>query len=196
MKALWARFGRPGQKEPGKVSTRVHDRRTEGNAREASRRSQLRQRLLREVRRGPRGGRLRARCSPAPAWSCASARAGRAVRRPGAARRPAAARCACSGLVPWESPLYKAGVAQDDQLVNLDGTALTSMANSTRRWRGTSPAIACRCASCAAAARPSTPRSCSTRIRASRSCRWRRSAASLTDDQKRFRESWLSSQQK
>jgi len=29
-------------------------------------------------------------------------------------------------LVPWESPLYKAGVAQDDQLLNLDGTDLTS----------------------------------------------------------------------
>ena len=25
--------------------------------------------------------------------------------------------------MPWESPLYKAGVAQDDQLVNLDGRA-------------------------------------------------------------------------
>jgi predicted metalloprotease with PDZ domain len=31
-----------------------------------------------------------------------------------------------SGLVPWESPLYKAGVAQDDQLVNLGGVDLTS----------------------------------------------------------------------
>ena len=31
-------------------------------------------------------------------------------------------------LVPWDSPLYKAGVAQDDQLVSLDGAALTSMA--------------------------------------------------------------------
>ena len=34
-----------------------------------------------------------------------------------------------AGLVPWESPLYKAGVAQDDQLVNLDGVDLTSTAN-------------------------------------------------------------------
>ena len=53
------------------------------------------------------------------------------------------------GLVPWESPLYKAGVAQDDQLVNLDGTALTSMANydqalgAAQAWRS-----ACRCVSC------------------------------------------------
>jgi predicted metalloprotease with PDZ domain len=31
-----------------------------------------------------------------------------------------------TGLVQWESPLYKAGVAQDDQLVQLDGVALTS----------------------------------------------------------------------
>jgi predicted metalloprotease with PDZ domain len=33
------------------------------------------------------------------------------------------------GLVPWESALYKAGVSQDDQLIEIDGTALTSMAN-------------------------------------------------------------------
>ena len=34
-----------------------------------------------------------------------------------------------ANLVPWESPLYKAGVSQDDQLVALDGAALTSTAN-------------------------------------------------------------------
>ena len=32
------------------------------------------------------------------------------------------------GLVPWESPLYKAGVAQDDQIASLGGVDLTSMA--------------------------------------------------------------------
>jgi predicted metalloprotease with PDZ domain len=36
------------------------------------------------------------------------------------------------GLVPWDSPLYKAGVAQDDQLISLGGAALTSMG----AWEG------------------------------------------------------------
>jgi predicted metalloprotease with PDZ domain len=31
-------------------------------------------------------------------------------------------------LVPFGSPLYKAGVAQDDQIVSLDGTELTQQA--------------------------------------------------------------------
>jgi predicted metalloprotease with PDZ domain len=32
-----------------------------------------------------------------------------------------------ASLVPWESPLYKAGVAQDDRLLSLGGVELTSV---------------------------------------------------------------------
>ena len=68
MKALWAQFGRPGQKEPGKVSTPYTIDGLEGNAGQGLRRSRLRQRLLLEVRRRPRGGGLRAAARRAPAW--------------------------------------------------------------------------------------------------------------------------------
>ena len=32
-----------------------------------------------------------------------------------------------AGVVPFDSPLYKAGVAQDDQIVSLAGVEVTSM---------------------------------------------------------------------
>ena len=57
------------------------------------------------------------------------ARAGLVLRKRAAGRafagqvqlQPGGSALRVSGLVPWESPLYKAGVAQDDQLVSLDG---------------------------------------------------------------------------
>ena len=128
MQALWAQFGKPGQKEPGKVGTAVHHRRTEGNARERRRRS----------RRSPTtSSRSTSKAASSSTTRKLLGRAGlvmrkrapgKAVCRPGAAAAGGSA-LRVAGLVPWESPLYKAGVAQDDQLVNLDGTALTSMAN-------------------------------------------------------------------
>ena len=126
MRALWARFGRPGQKEPGKVNTPYS---IDG---------------LKEVLASVSGDRNFANDFFAKYvegrevvdYTRLLARAGLIMRKrsPG---RPFAGQVQLQGggsalrvgnLVPWDSPLYKAGVAQDDQLVNLDGAALTSMA--------------------------------------------------------------------
>jgi predicted metalloprotease with PDZ domain len=135
MRALWARFGRPGQKEPGKVATPYS---IDG---------------LKEVLASVSGDRNFASDFFAKYvegrevvdYTRLLARAGLIMRKrsPG---RPFAGMVqlqAAGGsglhvgnLVPWDSPLYKAGVAEDDQLVNLDGTALASMtasANGTPR---------------------------------------------------------------
>jgi predicted metalloprotease with PDZ domain len=99
-------------------------------------------------------------------------------------------------LVPWESPLYKAGVAQDDQLVNLDGTDLTSMANydqvlakhkagdrvPLRFVRRSGETVN------ATLELAEDPRIEIVPIE--------KIGGLLNDDQKRFRESWLSSLQK
>jgi predicted metalloprotease with PDZ domain len=126
MRALWARFGRPGQKEPGKVATPYS---IDG---------------LKEVLASVSGDRNFASDFFAKYvegrevvdYTRLLARAGLIMRKrsPG---RPFAGMVqlqAAGGsglhvgnLVPWDSPLYKAGVAEDDQLVNLDGTALASM---------------------------------------------------------------------
>ena len=101
-----------------------------------------------------------------------------------------------TGLVPWESPLYKAGVAQDDQLVNLDGTALTSMANCDEALARHKPGdrVPLRFVRRSGEIVNTTlvldedPRVEIVPIE--------KTGGMLTDDQKRFRESWLSSQQK
>ena len=126
MRALWARFGRPGQKEPGKVSTPYS---IDG---------------LKEVLATVSGDRNFANDFFAKYvegrdvvdYTRLLARAGLIMRKrfPG---RPFAGQVQLQGggsalrvdnLVPWDSPLYRAGVAEDDQLVNLDGVALTSTA--------------------------------------------------------------------
>ena len=98
--------------------------------------------------------------------------------------------------MPWESPLYKAGVAQDDQLVNLDGTALTSMANydealarhkagdrvPLRFVRRSGETVN------ATLVLDEDPRIEVVPVE--------KTGGTLTDDQKRFRESWLNSLQK
>ena len=101
-----------------------------------------------------------------------------------------------SGLVPWESPLYKAGVAQDDQLVSLDGTALTSMANYDEALARHKPGdrVPLRFVRRSGETVNATlmldedPRIEVVPIE--------KTGGTLTDDQKRFRESWLSSLQK
>lgn len=126
MRALWARFGRPGQKEPGKVATAYSiDGLKETLATVSGDRNFANDFFAKYVE-----GR------EVVDYTRLLARAGLIMRKrsPG---RPFAGQVNLQGggsalrvanLVPWESPLYKAGVAQDDQLVSLDGAALTSMA--------------------------------------------------------------------
>jgi predicted metalloprotease with PDZ domain len=126
MRALWARFGRPGQKEPGKVSTTysidglketlatVSGDRNFANdffSKYVEGRELVDYTLLLQ-----RAGLIMRKRSPGrPFAGQVQLQAGGSALRVG-------------NLVPWESPLYKAGVAQDDQLVSLDGAALTSTA--------------------------------------------------------------------
>jgi predicted metalloprotease with PDZ domain len=126
MRALWARFGRPGQKEPGKVSTAYSiDGLKETLATVSGDRNFANdffskyvegRELVDYTRLLARAGLIMRKRSPGrPFAGQVQLQAGGSALRVG-------------NLVPWESPLYKAGVAQDDQLVNLDGTALTSTA--------------------------------------------------------------------
>ena len=126
MRALWARFGRPGQKEPGKVSTAYSiDGLKETLATVSGDRNFANdffskyvegRELVDYTRLLARAGLIMRKRSPGrPFAGQVQLQAGGSALRVG-------------NLVPWESALYKAGVAQDDQLVNLDGTALTSTA--------------------------------------------------------------------
>lgn len=127
MGALWAQFGRPGQKEPGKVAAPyTRDAVKESLAKLTGDRGFANDFFAKYVE-----GR------EVVDYARLLERAGLVMRKraPG---RPFAGQVQLqaggsglrvTGLVPWESPLYDAGVVQDDQLVNLDGTALTSMAN-------------------------------------------------------------------
>jgi predicted metalloprotease with PDZ domain len=127
MNALWAQFGRPGQKEPGKVSTAYTiDGLKESLAKVSGDRAFANDFFTKFIEGrevvdyarllGRAGLIMRKRSAGRPFVGQVNLQAGGSGLRVG-------------GLVPWESPLYKAGVAQDDQLINLDGTALTSMAN-------------------------------------------------------------------
>jgi len=126
MRALWAQFGRPGQKEPGKVAspysinglketlaTVSGDR---NFANDFFSKFVEGRELVDYTRLLARAGLIMRKRSPGrPFAGMVQMQAGGSSLRVG-------------NLVPWESPLYKAGVSQDDQLVNLDGTALTSTA--------------------------------------------------------------------
>jgi predicted metalloprotease with PDZ domain len=195
MKALWARFGRPGQKEPGKVSTAYSiDGLKETLATVSGDRNFANDFFSKFVE----GRQL-------VDYTALLARAGlvmrkRAPGRPfaGQAQLGAAGGSALrvNGLVPWESPLYKAGVAQDDQLVNLDGTALSTMANWEEALMRHKPGdrLPLRFVRRSGEVVNTTlvpdedPRIEIVPIE--------KIGGILTDDQKRFRESWLSSQQK
>ena len=195
MKALWARFGRPGQKDPGKVSTAYSvDGLKETLATVSGDRSFANDFFTKFVE----GRQL-------VDYTALLARAGlvmrkRAPGRPFAGEVQLAAgggvALRVTGLVPWESPLYKAGVAQDDQLVTLDGTALTSMANWNQALMRHKPGdrLPLRFVRRSGEIVNTTlvpdedPR---IEIVAMETI-----GGILTDDQKRFRESWLSSQQR
>jgi predicted metalloprotease with PDZ domain len=126
MRGLWAQFGRPGQKEPGKVSTTYSiDGLKESLAKLSGDRGFANDFFAKFVE-----GR------EVVDYTRLLARAGLVMRKRNAGRpfvgqvnlQAGGSALRVGGLVPWESPLYQAGVAQDDQLTNLDGVALTSMA--------------------------------------------------------------------
>jgi predicted metalloprotease with PDZ domain len=109
---------------------------------------------------------------------------------------PAGSSLRVSSLVPWESPLYKAGVAQDDQLLNLAGIDLPSI-------RAYDQVLAKHKAGDRVALH--FVRRSGERVNAMLELEedprieivpLEKSGGTLSDDQKRFRESWLNSLQR
>ena len=194
MRGLWAQFGRPGQKEPGKVSTTYSiDGLKESLAKISGDRGFANDFFAKfvEGREVVDYGRLLGRAG--------------LVMRKRAAGRPFAGQVnlqaggsglRVAGLVPWESPLYKAGVAQDDQLLELDGTPLTSMANydgalAKRKAGDQVPLKFVRRSGetvNATLVLIEDPRVEVVPVE--------KTGGTLTDDQKKFRESWLTSLQR
>jgi predicted metalloprotease with PDZ domain len=194
MRALWARFGRPGQQEPGKVATAYSiDGLKETLATVSGDRNFANEFFSKYVegrevvdytRLLARAGLIMRKRSPGrPFAGMAQLQGGGSALRVGS-------------LVPWESPLYKAGVAQDDQLVSLDGVALSSMTawEETLARHKPGDRVALRFARRSGETVNATlvleedPRIEIVPIE--------KLGGMLTDDQQRFRTSWLTSLQK
>jgi predicted metalloprotease with PDZ domain len=126
MRALWANYGRPGQQVPGLVATpyTMTDLETtlanlvgdSDFAKDFFARYIEGRELVDYARLLGRAGLVARKRSPGRAWVGATQ-----FQSGGSAARVAA-------LVPFGSPLYNAGVEQDDQIVSLDGTELSSPA--------------------------------------------------------------------
>ena len=120
MRAMWAAHGKPGGPQPGLVAKPYTLKDAARSARGSLRRSRVRRRVLRQVHRGPRRRRLRA---PARAGRVRAAQAqpGRRVaRRDEFDRRERQHH----DLVPWGSPLFEAGLDQGDIVLDVDGKAI------------------------------------------------------------------------
>src|SRR5688572_5543585 len=194
MSALWTQFGRPGQKEPGKVATTYTiDGLKEMLARVSGDRTFTNDFFTKFVE-----GR------EVVDYTRLLARAGFVVRRrsPGRAfagqvsLQPAGSAMRVAGLVPWESPLYKAGVAQDDQLVNLGGVELRSPNawNDALSKRKPGDRVSLRFVR-----RSGEMVNTTIALEEDPSVEVvliEKSGGSLTDDQRRFRDLWLGSLQK
>jgi predicted metalloprotease with PDZ domain len=194
MRALWAQFGRPGQKEPGKVATAYTinglkealasvsgDR---GFANEFFTKFVEGREVIDYGRLLARAGFVLRKRAPGRAFAGqVGLQAGGSGLRVGS-------------LVPWESPLYKAGVAQDDQLLALGGVDLTSTANYEQALAKHKPGdrVPLRFVRRSGERVESTlvleedPRVEIVSIEST--------GGTLTDEQKRFRDSWLNSQLK
>jgi predicted metalloprotease with PDZ domain len=194
MRGLWAQFGRPGQKQPGKVSTAYNiDGLKESLAKSSGDRGFANDFFSKFVE-----GR------EVVDYARLLGRAGLIMRKRAAGRpfagqvtlAPGGSALRVNGLVPWQSPLYKAGVAQDDQLVSLDGTALTSTASYDAALARHKPGdrVALRFVRRSGETINATlvldedPRVEVVPVE--------KTGGTLTEDQKRFRESWLTSLQK
>ena len=124
MQALWANYGRPGQKVPGLVATpytmdglKATLANVAGDpefAKDFFARYVEGRELVDYATLLGRAGLVARKRSPGRAWVGATQ-----FQSGGSAAQVA-------GLVPFGSPLYNAGVEQDDQIVTLDGTALNS----------------------------------------------------------------------
>lgn len=194
MNALWAQFGRPGQKEPGKVSSPYTvDGLKESLAKLSGDRSFANDFFAKYIegrdvvdyaRLLSRAGFVMRKRNPGGAFAGqVNLQAGGSALRVGT-------------LVPWESPLYDAGVAQDDQLVMLGDVALTSTGAWDEALAKHKPGdrVPLRFVRRSGETVNGTitleedPRIEIVLVE--------KSSGTLTDDQKRFRESWLGSLQK
>ena len=194
MNALWAQFGRPGQKEQGKVTTTYTvDGLKETLAKVSGDRTFTNDFFTKFIE-----GR------EVVDYTRLLARAGFVVRRQTPVRafagqvtlQPAGSAMRVAGLVPWESPLYRAGVAQEDQLVNLGGIDL----KAPNAWddalskRKPGERVALRFVR-------RSGETVNTTITLEEDPRVEvvlieKSGGVLTDEQRRFRDSWLGSLQK
>ncbi len=192
MKELWTQFGRPGQKTPGKVSTPYTvDGLKESLAKAAGDRGFANDFFSKFVEGrevvdfapllGRAGLVMRKRAAGKAFAGQVSLQAGGSALRVG-------------GLVPLESPLYKAGVAQDDQLTTLGGVALASMAAWDETLAKQTPGAAVPLRYVRRSGEvvngsitfDEDPRIEIVTVEST--------GGTLTDDQRRFRTSWLSSQ--
>ena len=193
MTALWTQFGRPGQKEPGKVATTYTiDGLKETLAKVSGDRSFTNDFFTKFIE-----GR------DVVDYTRLLARAGFVVRRQSAGRafagqvslQPSGSALRVGGPVPWQSPLYKAGVAQDDQLVNLGGVELLSLNAWEQALSKRKPGerVALRFVR-------RSGETVNTTIALEEDPRVEvvlveKSGGTLSDDQRRFRDAWLGSLQ-
>jgi predicted metalloprotease with PDZ domain len=194
MNTLWTQFGRPGQKEPGKVASPY----TVDGLKETLSKVSGDRAFTNDFFNNYIEGR------ELVDYTRLLARAGFVVRKraPGrafagqVALQPAGNTFRVSSVVPMESPLYDAGVAQDDQLISIGGVEL-SAANTFEAALATHKAgdrVPLRFVRRSGEIVNTTitfeedPRVEVVLVE--------KSGGTLTDDQRRFRYSWLGSLQK
>ena len=199
-----ARARQARRPEPGPGRQAVHAQGRPGSAGRGVGRSPVRRRVLRQVHRGPRGPRLR------PALRTRRAGAPQAQRRRGVGRRARSGRrrtrpsrrCPGSGrggVRRCADPrARRLGHARRSRPGSIRGTSSRtptgnrSRAPRTGRPRSARTSRAIRCRSSSRAAAPSSEaRSRWSRIRRWKSSRSNRLAATLSADQKAFRDGWL-----
>jgi predicted metalloprotease with PDZ domain len=191
MRALWTAFGKPGQKEPGKVATPYTiDGLKETLAKVSGDRGFANTFFTKYVE-----GR------DLPDYERLLARAGLVVRKrsPGKAfagqvnLQPGGSALRVASQVPFDSPLYKAGVAQDDQIASLDGTELASTATFEEALARNKPG-----ASVAIRYIRRSGEVVNTNVTLDEDPRIEvvaieKAGGTLTDEQRRLRELWLTS---
>jgi predicted metalloprotease with PDZ domain len=191
MRALWTTFGKPGQKEPGKVATPYTiDGLKETLAKVSGDRGFANDFFTKYVegRDLVDYGRL-------------LANAGLVVRKRNAGKafagqvqmQAGGSALRVVGQVPFDSPLYKAGVAQDDQVSNLDGTELTSLAAFEEALARHKPGASVPIRYVRRSGEVVTTTVTLIEDPRIEVVAVEKTGGTLTDEQKRFRDSWLTS---